>query len=120
MLKGSLSPDQVLKAIAELVVENEVLKKEVELLRGQLDYLKGTRTDLSNVNRRLPSDLLSNEEAAEYLRISPQTLSSWRSQGPHEIPYTKVGRAIRYRVADLDAFLFRSERSFGIRKKAEI
>ncbi len=47
---------------------------------------------------------LTPSAAAEYLFVSPNTLANWRvlGQGP---PFVKVGRAVRYRRADLDAFL---------------
>lgn len=118
MLGGKVQPDQVLKAISELVIENQVLKKENELLRSQLEYIKGTRTDLSNSKGYLPSDVLTPQEAADYLKIKVGTLNSWRSTGEQSIPHTKVGRSVRYRVADLDAFLFRSERSLANRIRA--
>ncbi len=55
---------------------------------------------------RLPRELLTEEEAADYLQIRVQTLRQWRS-GYHKkekIPYLKVGRAVRYRKADLIAW----------------
>jgi len=55
---------------------------------------------------RLPKELLTEEEAADYLQIRVQTLRQWRS-GYHKkekIPYLKVGRAVRYRKADLIAW----------------
>ncbi|MNX89817.1 Helix-turn-helix domain protein [compost metagenome] len=118
MYGSKVEPDQVLKAISELVIENQVLKKENELLRAQLEYFKGTRTDLSNSKGYLPSDVLTAQEAADYLKIKVSTLNSWRSSGEQSIPYTKVGRSVRYRVADLDAFLFRSERSLANRVRS--
>lgn len=45
--------------------------------------------------------LLTTTQAAHYLGISPDTLATWRvriSDGP---PFVRVGRAIRYRHADL-------------------
>ena len=55
---------------------------------------------------RLPKELLTEEEAADYLQIRVQTLRQWRG-GYHKkekIPYLKVGRAVRYRKADLVAW----------------
>ena len=55
---------------------------------------------------RLPKELLTEEEAADYLQIRVPTLRQWRS-GYHKkekIPYLKVGRAVRYRKADLIAW----------------
>jgi excisionase family DNA binding protein len=56
---------------------------------------------------RLPRELLTEEEAADYLQIRVQTLRQWRSGGyrkKEKIPYLKVGRAVRYRKADLIAW----------------
>ena len=60
----------------------------------------------SNAHGRRPHadrDLMTNAEAAEYLRIKQRQLYSWRVSGL--IPYMKIGRAIRYRKAALDAAL---------------
>ena len=55
---------------------------------------------------RLPKELLTEEEAADYLQIRMQTLRQWRSgyRKKEKIPYLKVGRAVRYRKADLIAW----------------
>ena len=47
---------------------------------------------------------LSNEEAAEYMRISPRTLEKLRTkrQGP---AYHKIGRRVVYVLSDLQAYL---------------
>ena len=49
--------------------------------------------------------LLDSNQAAEYLGVSNNTLPVWRCTGRHLIPYIKVGRLVRYRQKDLDAFL---------------
>ncbi|MBX7075613.1 MAG: helix-turn-helix domain-containing protein [Pirellulales bacterium] len=43
--------------------------------------------------------------AAQYLGVREQTLAVWRSTGRYQLPFTRVGRLIRYRVADLEKFL---------------
>jgi excisionase family DNA binding protein len=55
----------------------------------------------------IASDLLTRGEAAEYLRIKPQTLAAWLCNGRYGIPVVRVGRSVRYRRVDLDAFLAR-------------
>jgi excisionase family DNA binding protein len=50
-------------------------------------------------------DLLDESQAAQYLTLAPGTLSVWRSTGRYSIPFLKVGRRVRYRRADLDAWL---------------
>lgn len=51
------------------------------------------------------SNRLSNEAAATYIGIRPQTLSKWRCTSRFRIPYLRVGSRVFYRVVDLDAWL---------------
>jgi len=48
--------------------------------------------------------LLDVEEAAEYLGLSKSTLNKWRCHGGGP-QFIKMGRAIRYRISDLDDFV---------------
>ena len=50
-----------------------------------------------------PSRYLTNDEAADYLRLSPRTLEKQRviGGGPR---FRKFGRRVMYAVADLDAW----------------
>ena len=50
------------------------------------------------------NDLLKSEEVALFTGLSKQTLAQWRSQ-KRGIPYLKVGRAVRYDAADVQAYL---------------
>lgn len=54
-----------------------------------------------------PSDLLTREQAAEYLGITPRTLAVWACVKRYNLPYVKVGRLVKYRRTDLDAFIER-------------
>ena len=58
-------------------------------------------------------DLLSEQEAAELLTVSPGTLSVWRSTGRYNLPFLKVGRMVRYRRDDLLAWLKTRTRESG-------
>jgi len=51
------------------------------------------------------SELLTREEAAEYLGLAVQTLAAWASTRRYSLRYVKVGRNVRYRKSDLDRFL---------------
>ncbi|MCH8243904.1 MAG: helix-turn-helix domain-containing protein [Planctomycetes bacterium] len=51
------------------------------------------------------SNLLTREQAGEYLGIRGQTLAAWSSTGRYAVPYIRVGRSIRYRREDLDDWL---------------
>lgn len=50
----------------------------------------------------------NTKEAARYLGVKDQTLRAWRSNGAVKIPFIKLGKAVIYRVADLDAFIERN------------
>jgi excisionase family DNA binding protein len=54
---------------------------------------------------RTGSEMLTTEQAAEYLGLKPQTLAVWRSTGRYPVPFVKVGSNTRYRKADLEKFL---------------
>jgi hypothetical protein len=53
------------------------------------------------------SELLTTAEAAQYLRISPETWNYWRSRAQRRGPrYIKIhAHGIRYRLRDLDAYI---------------
>lgn len=61
---------------------------------------------MENIEKRLLTEL----EASHYLSISTHTLRKQRSDGDREhhvpvVPFIKLGRAIRYSVEDLDAYI---------------
>ena len=51
------------------------------------------------------SKLLTREQAAEFLGLKPQTLGVWATTKRYALPYIKVGRSVRYRLADLETFI---------------
>lgn len=51
----------------------------------------------------MTTDLLSVEEAAEYLRISRHTLRTWISN--KKVTYVKLGRRTLFRREDLDKLI---------------
>jgi helix-turn-helix protein len=55
------------------------------------------------------SDLLTEKEAGQFLRLCPRALINWRNRGI--VPYIRLGtRAIRYRRSSLVAMLERMEK----------
>jgi excisionase family DNA binding protein len=50
-------------------------------------------------------ELLTTEEVASRLRITPRTLKRWRADEPDRLPFVRVGSRIRYRAADVDALI---------------
>ncbi len=59
----------------------------------------------SNATIPPPSDLLTTEEAAAVLRLSPRTLRRWRDDGDEGPAYARLGRRILYRRRDLDDYV---------------
>jgi excisionase family DNA binding protein len=51
------------------------------------------------------SELLTDVEAAERLGTSPNTLANWRATRRVQVPFVKIGRNVRYRAADIEAFI---------------
>jgi len=49
--------------------------------------------------------LLSPPQAAEILGVTVATLATWRCTGRVGIPFVRIGRAVKYRVADLEAWI---------------
>ncbi len=59
------------------------------------------------------NSLLDEKAAAAVLDVTPGTLSVWRSTGRYALPFLKVGRNVRYRHADLLAWLDKRTRTSG-------
>lgn len=57
--------------------------------------------------------LLTEQQAAEYIGVSPGTLSVWRSTGRYCLPFLKIGHKVRYRLSDLEAWIKSRERTNG-------
>ena len=51
------------------------------------------------------NELLEEKQAAEILDVKPGTMSVWRCTKRYKIPFIKVGRLVRYRRSDLEAWL---------------
>ena len=49
--------------------------------------------------------LMTQAEAAAYLGTTVGTLNTWLHYGRYSIPFVKWGGRIRYRQADLDAWI---------------
>lgn len=59
----------------------------------------------SQINNPVITQLLDEVAAAAVLDVSPSTLSVWRSTGRYNLPFLKVGRKVRYRRSDLEAWI---------------
>ncbi|QLH42456.1 MAG: helix-turn-helix domain-containing protein [Coxiellaceae bacterium] len=67
---------------------------------------KNTNPSFSNLFNQ-PSELLTREQAAEYLGVTARTLAVWACVKRYPLPYVKVGRLVKYRRSDLDDFIAR-------------
>ena len=61
--------------------------------------------DPQPVSPRTELDLITEQELARHLKICRRQLYSWRMSGL--IPFFKLGKAVRFRVADVVAALER-------------
>lgn len=52
-----------------------------------------------------PQKMMTRREAAAYLGVKANTLAVWQVTGRYSLPMVKVGRAVRYRLADLESWL---------------
>ena len=56
------------------------------------------------MSQSIQSNLLTREQAAQFLSLKKSTLEAWavRGGGP---AYIKMGKAVRYRMGDLESFI---------------
>lgn len=57
------------------------------------------------MSETFPPKLLTPEQVAELLGVTPHTLAVWRSSKRYPLPYIKCGRLVRYRLDDVQGFL---------------
>jgi len=67
----------------------------------------------------MSNEFIDDVGAAEILGVSPGTLSVWRSTGRYNLPFVKIGRKVRYRRADLLAWLERRVVTQSCRVKSQ-
>ncbi|MCQ1549838.1 MAG: helix-turn-helix domain-containing protein [Candidatus Accumulibacter phosphatis] len=58
-------------------------------------------------------ELVDDKTAAQIIGAKPSTLGVWRSTGRYALPFIKVGRMVRYRRSDLEAWLEKRTRETG-------
>lgn len=49
--------------------------------------------------------LLTTQQAANLLNITPHALQVWRTTKRYPLPYVKVGSCVRYKESDLESFI---------------
>ena len=55
--------------------------------------------------RNTKNVLWDEKQAADYLGLNHKTLTTWRTNKRYNLPFIKVGRLVRYRPEDVEAFL---------------
>lgn len=61
--------------------------------------------DMQNMIQTKPASMVMTvQQAAEYLGLAVSTLNKWRCHGGGPV-FIKMGRSVRYRVEDLEAFV---------------
>lgn len=63
---------------------------------------------MQSENDSTNTPLFTRRQAAEYLGVKENTLAVWATTKRHPLPYYKVGRLVKYRLSDLQAFLERN------------
>lgn len=58
-----------------------------------------------------PDRLLSPKQTANRLDTTVGTLSGWRCNGRYDLPFVKIGSRVKYRAADVEAFIARRTRN---------
>lgn len=77
-----------------------------------------TKTALAQILKHQSTDpLLPPLEAGAYIGVTENTLSVWRCTKRYAIPYIKVGRLVKYRKSDLDAWLESRTRNSGVAER---
>ena len=56
------------------------------------------------MSARQTAALLTPQDVADRLGVSTTTLATWRCTKRYPLTYLKIGRLVRYRVTDVDAF----------------
>ena len=57
------------------------------------------------MNTKDLNSLLSPKQVARQFGVSVETLNVWRTTKRYNLPYVKVGRLVRYRAKDVEAFI---------------
>lgn len=60
------------------------------------------------------NELLTDKEAAQFLRLS--TLTLWRLRKRGELPFVRLATKLLYRRSDLIAFIERNQRNVEVMK----
>lgn len=69
------------------------------------------------LEKPLSNILLNRKEAAEFLGTTEGTLAVWATTKRYNLPMVKIGRLVKYRLSDLEAFIERRTTNLPTGKK---
>ncbi len=58
-----------------------------------------------NLDPKHPPVQVDEKSAAAVLGVQTNTLSVWRSVGRYNLPHSKMGKSVKYRISDLAEFI---------------
>lgn len=82
----------------------EVLQVAVDLLIATTCREVVVGADIEKLEASPVHEMMTPQQAADYLGVKAQTLAVWRCTRRQSVPFVKVGRKVCYRKADLDRF----------------
>lgn len=104
---------QKLKTLCKNNIRNESENTFIGFLLNFTGYFRlswmwhreAVRTDVDHRKNGSACEVMTSREAAEYLRISYDGFRTMRSRGQGPAVFIAIGRRLRFRKQDLDAFL---------------
>tara|TARA_R110000851_G_scaffold318100_1_gene481787 strand:+ start:205 stop:414 length:210 start_codon:yes stop_codon:yes gene_type:complete len=63
---------------------------------------------MNNINTQTHTHLINGEQAAEILCLKPKTLAMMRWRGCKSLPWVKLGKSVRYKLSDIEAYIERN------------
>ena len=78
--------------------------RQNQIVPAERKVFQPTRIDIEEAQNKVDQAVVKEVGAARFLNLQVKTLRNWRSKkiGPD---YIRYGRAIRYRIGDLERFL---------------
>jgi excisionase family DNA binding protein len=95
---------KILSSLKEL----KILKQEEQFGRENLkNQIPEFSPKVSAQKKFSDRTLLTRKETAEYLGVTHGTLAGWACTKKYNLPFIKIGRLVKYKKVDLDAFIDR-------------
>lgn len=100
--------DAAVKSVAE------VLQTAADLFIATSPQKADEGIGIGNAETSPISEMMTPQQAADYLGVSVQTIAVWRCTRRYPIPFVKVGRKVCYRKTDLDRFIQHRTEKCGV------